>query len=215
MKKHGWPAILAGLILAAALLFAAQAEGELPEGIRETIGDLTVVKTAYWDDPGSTWFVLTRTPFGENMLLCFEREGGSWVRSFYTVAAVPQGDDAVEYLFITDKVVSFRDDRTLVIPGPVMAMIGTDGSRTSYRRDESGQWKLFDAFWQEEQVFVEFSDDSVVFRTPIDQDHEKTETVRGRLERDLRQVDFTRIPKSPRQAQEMIDAYRPEETQEP
>ena len=95
MKKVGWLAVMAALILAAGLFAAAQAEGQLPAEILETLNGPEVLKTAYWDSPGSTWFVLARTPYGENILLCFVQEGGSWVRSFATADAVPQGEGAV------------------------------------------------------------------------------------------------------------------------
>ena len=202
MKRVHWLAILAGLVLAVGLVCTAQAADPLPAEIRDSIAEMQILKTAYWDSPGSTWFVFARTPYGANMLLCFVQEGGSWVRSFYTVDAVPQGEDVIKYLFITDKVIDFRDNQTRVIPGPILALSETSGCRTSYRRDDAGQWKLYDAFWLKEQMSLDFSDDGIVFRSPIDQDHDRVETVHGRFERDLRKVDYDAIPRTPQQARE-------------
>ena len=201
MKRVHWLAILAGLVLAVVSVCAAQAE-QLPTEILDSIEELQILKTAYWDAPGSTWFVFARTPYGANMLLCFMQEGGSWVRSFYTVDAVPQGDDVIGYLFITDKVTSFRNNRTRVIPGPFLVLSETNGCRTAYRRDDAGQWNLYNAFWLKEQMSLDFSDDGIEFRSPIDQDHDRVETVPGRFERDLRKVVYDAIPRTPQQARE-------------
>ena len=205
MKKHGWLAILIILVLAAGPAVSARAEAQLPAEILEKLGDLEIVKTAYWENPGSTWFVLTRTPYGENMLLCFVQEGGTWVRSFATADAVPQREDMIAYFFITDKGVSVRDDLTRVFPGPILAILDRTGSRTSYQRDESGQWKLFDVFWQEEQTSLEYSDEGIVFRMPLDHNRDRVVTVPGTFERDPRNMVFDAIPRTPQQAQLLLD----------
>lgn len=212
MKRHGWLAILAGFILAVVLLCPARAEDQLPEEIRDSLGGMKIVRTAHWDGLESTWFVLVRTPDGENMLVCFVREDGSWVRSFYTAAAIPQGEDAVEYLVVSDHMVSFQDGRTRVITGPILVMPEKSGSRTSYLLNGSGQWELFNVFWYDEQVTLEFSDGSVEFRSPVDQDHERVITVQGSFERDLRKVVYTEIPRSPQQAEQApaVDPASPE-----
>ena len=49
--------------------------------------------------PGSTWFVLVRTPDGTNMLVCFVLSNGAWVQAFHTAAAIPQGDGRVRIHF--------------------------------------------------------------------------------------------------------------------
>ena len=209
MKKHGWLAILIILVLAAGPAVSARAEAQLPAEILETLNGPEVLKTAYWDSPGSTWFVLARTPYGENILLCFVQEGGSWVRSFATADAVPQGEDMIAYFFITDKVVSFRDDRTRVFPGPILAILDRTGSRTSWQRDDSGQWKLFDVFWQKEQTSLEYSDEGIVFRMPLDHNRDRVVTVPGTFERDPRNVVFDAIPRTPQQAQQQAGGGSP------
>ena len=201
VKKHCWLAVLIGLMLVLGFVCTAPAEDLLPAEIQETIGDLTVLKTVYWDSPGSTWFILARTPYGANILLCFVQEDNPWVRSFHTVAAVPQGENAVKLLYITKAVQDFINNRTT--PGPILIILDRDGNYTSYQRSDSGQWNLLYVFWHDEQVYLEYSNDSVTFRTPIDQDHRQSVTVPGAFERDIRNVDINAIPRSPQQAQEM------------
>ena len=204
MKKHCWLAVLIGLMLTLGFVCSAPAENLLPEEIQETIGDLTVVKTVYWDSPESTWFVLARTPYEANILLCFVQEDNSWVRSFHTVAAVPQGENAVKLLYITKAVQDFINNRTT--PGPILIILDRDGNYTSYQRSDSGQWNLLYVFWHDEQVYLEYSDDSVTFRTPADREgHRQSVTVQGTFERDIRNVDINTIPRSPQQAQEKSD----------
>ena len=108
----------------------------------------------------------------------------------------------MERLHITDQVRDFEYNRTW--PGPILIILTDDGSYTSYQRSDSGRWELFRVFFQGEQVCMDFDDESVTFRTPIDQDHSRVETVYGSFERDLRKVDINTIPRSPRQAQEML-----------
>ena len=66
-------------------------------------------------------------------------------------------------------------------------------------------------FYLEEQVHLDFDDESVKFRTPVDQDHSRIETVQGVFERDLRKVDLNCIPKSPQQALEMLEGRQGDE----
>ncbi len=201
MKKHGWLSILIGFILMIGLICPVQAEEQLPAEIQNALAGMEIIRTAYWESPGSTWFVLIRTPDGINMLLCFELHDGNWIQSFHTSAAVPQGKPGVKRLFITDQVQDFVYNRTWT--GPIL-MILTDDGYTSYQRSASGQWELFKVFFHDEQIHLDFDDESVTYRTPIDQDHNRFETVHGTFERDLRKVDFNRIPRSPQQAQEMF-----------
>ena len=104
VKKQGWLTILAGFILIIGLLCPVQAEEQLPAEIQNMLAGMDITKTAYWEKPGSTWFVLIRTPGGTNELLCFELHDGSWLQSFHTSAAVPQGKGSVERLHTTDRI---------------------------------------------------------------------------------------------------------------
>ena len=115
---------LAALMLAFGFLCCAHAaqatSAQLPLDIKAQFGSIEITDTAYWDSPGSTWFVLIRTPDGVNRLLCYVLENGAWTQKFQTAAAIPQGENRVR-LYVTDKVLDFANDRT--IPGPVLVVM--------------------------------------------------------------------------------------------
>ncbi len=203
MKKHGWLSILTGFILIVGCVYSANAAEQLPEEIRNVLSGAEITHSAFWDSPGSTWFVLTHTSDGTNILLCFEQHDGGWVQSFHTSTAVPQGNVSVRLIHITDKVQDFVYNRTW--PGPVLMILMDDGSYTSYQRSDSGQWNLFKVFYQNEQIYLDFDEESIIYRTPIDQDHSKYETVYGSFERDLRKIDLNCIPRTPAQAQIILE----------
>ena len=204
---------LAALVLALVFLccvHAAQAtSAQLPLDIKAQFGSIEITDTAYWDSPGSTWFVLVRTPDGVNRLLCYVLENGTWTQKFQTAAAIPQGENRVR-LYVTDKVLDFANDRT--IPGPVLVVMqyGTGEDEASsmaqygFVRSDPETWTLFNAFFWEEQTHLDIEADSATFRTPVDQDHDIRKTIPLRMERDLRKIDFTGIPRTAEQAKELL-----------
>ena len=198
MKKRSLLSLLALLILLA-LSVSAGAE-ELPAEIRNALDGnrMEILKTAGWQNPGPAWFVLVRTPDGTNLLLCFEEADGRWVQRFHTAAAVPQGKTAVDYLYVSEQSQSFVYNK--IWQGPILLISCDNGDFFAYERTAPGQWDLLSAFYLEEQVHVDFIDGEVKYRTPIDQNNNRIITVRVPLERDLRKVDITRIPKTPEAA---------------
>ena len=136
-------------------------------------------------------------------------ENGVWTQKFQTAAAIPQGENRVR-LYVTDKVLDFANDRT--IPGPVLIVMqyGTGEHESSimahygFVRSDPETWTLVNAFFQEEQTHLDIREDSVTFRTPVDQDHDIRKTIPLRMERDLRKIDFTGIPRTAEQAQELL-----------
>ena len=206
MKKHGWLSVLASFILIVRCVCSASAVEQLPEEIRNVLSGAEITHSAFWDGPGSTWLVVIRTPDQTNTLVCFEQHDNRWIQRFHTNTAVPQGNVGVKLIHITDKVQDFVYNRTS--PGPVLMILMDDGSYTSYQRSDSGQWNLFKVFYQNEQVYLDFEDESIIYRTPIDQDHSKFETVYGNFERDLRKTDLNSIPRTPVQAQKMFEEMR-------
>lgn len=202
MKKHAWLSILIGFVLLLGCSFSAYAEEPLPDAIRDKLSGAKITHSAFWNGPDSTWFILIRTPEEKNLLLCFEQQDSKWVQSFQTSAAVPQGNVGVEALVITDKVRDFVYNRTL--QGPILVILTDDGGHTSYQRSESGQWNLITVFFFDEQIHLDFDEESVTYRTLIDQDHDQFETVYGSFERDLEKVDINTIPRSPHQAKEAL-----------
>ncbi len=203
----------AALVLALGFLCCAHAaqatSAQLPLDIKAQFGSIEITDTAYWDSPGSTWFVLIRTPDGVNRLLCYVLENGVWTQKFQTAAAMPQGKNRVR-LYITDKVEDFVNDR--IIPGPVLIVMqyGTGEYESSvmlhYRfvRSDPETWTLVKASFWEEQTYLDIEADSVTFRMPDDQYHDIRKTIPLRMERDLRKIDFTEIPRTAEQAKELL-----------
>ena len=98
MKKKTWIAVVAGLVLLLICACNATAEGQLPAGIRDSLGGVKIVSSVSWEDPGrgTAWFVLTRTGDGTNTLHCFVQRNGSWTKRFSTSKAVPQGKTGLQ-----------------------------------------------------------------------------------------------------------------------
>lgn len=200
------------LALAFALLccvYAAQATAQLPLDIKNQFGNAEIVDSTYWDSPGSTWFVLVRTPDGVNHLVCYVLEDGTWTQKFQTAAAMPQGKNRVK-IYITDKVEDFVNNR--IIRGPVLAVMqyGTGEHESGimahygFVRSDPETWTLFSAFFWEEQTDLDIEEDSVTFRTPVDQYHDDRKTVPLHMERDLKKIDFTEIPRTAEQAKKLL-----------
>ena len=145
MKKHGWLSILAGFILIVGCICSANAGDQLPEEIRNVLSGAEITHSASWDGPGSTWFVVVRTPDKTNTLLCFEQLDSRWVLSFSSNTALPQGNVGIKLFRITDKVEDFVYNRTW--QGPILMILTDDGGYTSYQRSDSGQWNLFKVFY--------------------------------------------------------------------
>ena len=214
MKRHTLLLFLAGLILFTGRACTAQASKQLPADIRCQFGSIHITDTTYWDGNGNTWFLLIRTPDHVNRLLCYTLENGTWMQRIQTSEAVPQGEERVR-IVITNQVQDFVTNRTITGPILMIMQYGSGEYESSvmlhyaFRRNESGEWQLFSATFQEEQVHLDFEEDSITFRTPIDQDHYAFHTVQGSFERDLRHVRFPEIPRTPEQAQEILSRQQP------
>lgn len=200
-------AVLLGLLLMAFCMQGARATPQLPLDIKAQFGGIDIVETACWEGSGSTWFLLVRTPDKVNRLICYVLENGLWTQKFQTTAALPQGVGRVR-LVITNQVQDFAMDRTVTGPILMILQYGTGEAENAveaycaYLRSEEGVWELFRAFFAEEQVQVYIDEDTVTFRTPVDQDHSDIRSVPAQPERDLRKTDFTEIPRTPEQATE-------------
>ncbi len=206
-KRFAALAVALGVLCCA---HAAQAtSAQLPLDIKAQFGSIEITDAAYWDSPGSTWFVLIRTPDGVNRLLCYVPENGVWTQKFQTAAAMPQGKNRVR-LYVTDKVLDFANDR--IIPGPILEVMqyGTGEHESGiilhygFVRSDPETWTLFNAFFWEEQTHLDIEADSVTFRMPDDQYHDIRKTIPLRMERDLRKIDFTEIPRTAEQAKELL-----------
>ena len=109
-KKHIRTVLLLVLSLLLCGLPAVQASTRLPTDIRAQFGGIEITGTAYWDTPGSTWFVLIRTPDRVNRLLCYTLQNGAWVQKFQAAESVPQGEGTVRILCAGAEAIAQRMD---------------------------------------------------------------------------------------------------------
>lgn len=202
--RTGIRAALLGCVWLFLCLCGARATAQLPLDIKAQFGSIDIRETACWEGDDSTWFLLARTPDGVNRLIGYTLENGTWVQKFQSATALPQGDGRVR-LQMTNQMQDFT--RNITVTGPILMILqyGTGEKESSilahyeFLRSDEGVWELLHAFFQEEQVHVDFDENSVTFSTPISQDHSMIRTVEEPVERDLRRVDFTTIPRTPEQ----------------
>ena len=203
--RTGIRAVLLGCVVLFLCLGGVRATAQLPMDIKAQFGSIDIRETACWEGDDSTWFLLARTPDGVNRLIGYTLENGTWVQKFQSATALPQGNGRVR-LQMTNQMRDFTRD--LTVTGPILMILqyGTGEEESSilshyeFLRSDEGVWELFHAFFQEEQVHVDFEENRVTFRTPIDQDHSMIRTVETTVERDLRRVDFTVLPRTPEEA---------------
>ena len=205
-------AALLGLALLVCRLPAARAAGQLPTDIRAQFGGIEITDTAYWDSPGSTWFVLIRTPDQTNRLLCYTLGNGTWTQKFQTSTAVPQGDGRVRILF-SGREKEITVSGTVTKPVLTIMQYGTGTDEPSVRlqaeflRSVSGEWNLVRAEFAEEQMHLDILEDTVIFRSEADQETSRPEMVPCTMDRDLRSIDLSEIPKTPEQARQQNPGF--------
>ena len=210
MKKILTMLLLMGLVFALSTALATT-KSPLPQEISDCFINDEILDQADLTGFGSDncWFVLVRTPDGVNHLVCYVLEDGTWTQKFQTAAAMPQGKNRVK-IYITDKVEDFVNNR--IIRGPVLAVMqyGTGEHESGimahygFVRSDPETWTLFSAFFWEEQTDLDIEEDSVTFRTPVDQYHDDRKTVPLHMERDLKKIDFTEIPRTAEQAKKLL-----------
>ncbi|QTE69143.1 hypothetical protein JNO48_04385 [Clostridiales bacterium] len=196
------------LLLVLALLLcgfpAAEASAQLPTDIRAQFGGIEIIGTAYWDTPGSTWFVLIRTPDRVNRLLCHTLQNGTWTQEFQTADSVPQGEGTVRILF-SDREKEIIDDQPVIRPVLMITQNGTgeDKSRVirqyEFLRSASGEWNLVRAFFPDGPLRLEFGDGILSIQFP-----DGLQSVPWASARDLRGISLAGIPETPDQALQLI-----------
>ena len=203
-KKHIRTVLLLVLFLLLCGLPAVQASTQLPTDIRAQFGGIEITGTAYWDTPGSTWFVLIHTPDKVNRLLCYTLENGTWVQEFQAADSVPQGEGAVRILF-SDREKEIIDDQPVIRPVLMITQNGTgeDKSRVirqyEFLRSASGEWNLVRAFFPDGPLHLEFGDRILSFQLP-----DSLQAVPWTSSRDLRGISLAELPETPDQALQLI-----------
>ena len=203
-KKHIRTVLLLVLSLLLCVLSPAQASAQLPTDIRAQFGSIEITGTAYWDTPGSTWFVLIRTPDRVNRLLCYTLQNGTWTQEFQAAESVPQGESTVRILF-SDREKDIIDGQPVIRPVLMITQNGTgeDESRMIRQyeclRSAAGEWNLIRAFFPDGPLRLEFGDGILSFQLP-----DSLQAVPWTSSRDLRGISLAELPETPDQALQLI-----------
>ena len=203
-KKHIRTVLLLVLSLLLCGLPAVHASTQLPTDIRAQFGSIEITGAAYWDTPGSTWFVLIRTPDKVNRLLCYTLQNGTWVQEFQVAESVPQGEGVVRILF-SDREKEIIDGQPVICPVLMITQNGTgkDESRMirqyEFLRSAAGEWNLVRAFFPDGPLHLEFGDGILSFQLP-----DSLQSVPWASARDLRGISLSELPETPDQALQLI-----------
>ena len=203
-KKHIRTVLLLVLSLLLCVLSPAQASGQLPTDIRAQFGSIEITGTAYWNTPGSTWFVLIRTPDRVNRLLCYTLENGTWTQEFQTAESVPQGEGIVRILF-SDREKEIIDGQPIIRPVLMITQNGTgeDESRVirqyEFLRSSSGEWDLIRAFFPDGPLRLEFGDGILSFQLP-----DGLQAVPWTSVLDICGISLSELPETPDQVLQLI-----------
>ena len=203
-KKHIRTVLLLVLSLLLCGLPAVQASTRLPTDIRAQFGGIEITGTAYWDTPGSTWFVLIRTPDRVNRLLCYTLENGTWTQEFQTAESVPQGEGIVRILF-SDREKEIIDGQPIIRPVLMITQNGTgeDESRVirqyEFLRSSSGEWDLIRAFFPDGPLRLEFGDGILSFQLP-----DGLQAVPWTSVLDICGISLSELPETPDQVLQLI-----------
>ena len=204
LEKHIRTVLLLVLALLLCGLPVVQASAQLPTDIRAQFGGIEITGAAYWDTPGSTWFVLIRTPDRVNRLLCYTLQNGTWVQEFQAAESVPQGEGAVRILF-SDREKDIIDGQPVIRPVLMITQNGTgeDESRMirqyEFLRSASGEWNLVHAFFPDGPLRLEFGDGILSFQLS-----DSLQAVPWTSSRDLCGISLSEIPETPDQALQLI-----------
>ena len=204
LEKHIRTVLLLVLSLLLCVLSPAQASAQLPTDIRAQFGSIEITGTAYWDTPGSTWFVLIRTPDRVNRLLCYTLQNGTWTQEFQAAESVPQGEGTVRILF-SDREKEIIDDQMVIRPVLMITQNGTGGDESrmirqyEFLRSAAGEWNLVRAFFPDGPLRLEFDDIILSLQLP-----DSLQAVPWISPRDLRGISLAELPETPGQALQLI-----------
>lgn len=211
MKMRMKRAIKMGCLFCVCLLMLpmiALGEEELPGDIQEYFQSSafigwTIADQAFFDASGAEdcWFVLLRTAKDENVLYAFAQKGGVYKERFHTADAVPQGENAVDI----DVRYSFSDDQTgATYNKPVLCIYQFDSAceyaQTSvYYYLQNGAWLLTRVKSYVPNCSIVLEDGRISYFDDIESTN-ISGTAYGTVQRDIRYVSLSALPKTPAQA---------------
>lgn len=213
MKKRYLIAFITALILLIACAAVAMADEPLPADIqnyfaKDSFAGAELKAWTHWAGAGANdqWFVLIRTAKGTNTLYVFAPHDGEWKHSFHTSAAVPQGKNTVE-IDTADSMDTWSNDKHY--GGPLLIIVQYDefGENivlfTAYQRNGSGQWNLVHIWSHTGFENMDIGKDRITYYKELGSG-QVAGTVKGTIQRDLRYVSLSAIPKTLQKARETL-----------
>lgn len=200
--------VLAALVLLP--LVPVWAENELPSELPSEVasymkGKGDVLKIAYNDyGKDSCWFVLAKVK-NENTLYQFKQKNGTWAHEMHTNKAVPQGKNAVN-IYVACNV--YDDISGKMYNSPVLIIDQLDKESeypaisTLYVLN-NGIWKLRSLYSYTGYEKMVFSDDRIAYYGDVESYNIKG-TAYGTVQRDLRYVSLSAIPKTLKEAKKKL-----------
>lgn len=197
--------LLAALVVL--MLFAAEALAEetLPTDIAAYFSESIVLDFATLSDydEASHCFVLAKAKNQDNVLHYFKTRDGQWSHIFQTASAVPQGSNTVG-IALLDELHDINDHR---YSGPILTISQLDETDeytelfTAYRHTKQNQWDLFRIWSHETYGSMLFSDGRVSYYKERESNR-VSGSVYGTIQRDLRYVSLSAIPKTLKEARQ-------------
>ncbi len=209
MKKHLLILLVSVIVLLIAFAAAALADEPLPADIqnyfaKDSFSGAELKSWAHWAGAGANnqWFVLIRTAKGTNTLYVFTPRDGEWKHSFHTSAAIPQGKNTVE-IETTDSMDTWSNDKHY--NGPLLIIVQYDQFDENivlfiaYQRNSSGQWNLVHIWSHIGYDNMDIGKDRITYYKELGSG-QVAGTVKGTIQRDLRYVSLSAIPKTLKKA---------------
>lgn len=195
--------LLATLALFLLLSAAALAECGLPPEIENYFTESALLEFASLPDyaNASHCFVLTKAKNQDNVLHYFKTRDGQWKHIFQTAAAVPQGSKTVG-MNLLDELQDINGHR---YAGPILTLYQLDETGeytelfTAYQYTAQNQWNLIRLWSHEKYGSMVFSDGKVSYFQERESDRLEG-SVYGTIQRDLRYVSLSAIPKTLQEA---------------
>ena len=213
MKKRFLTGLLAGLLLLIVGAAVLAEEEALPAEIQtyfagDAFKGAEIKGTAHYAGSGSDgqWFVLVRSAKGTNTLYAFRLSGGVWKHGFHTSAAVPQGKNTVE-IDTVDSMDTWSNDKHY--GGPLLIIVQYDefGENivlfTAYQRNGSGQWNLVHIWSHTGFENMDIGKDRITYYKELGSG-QVAGTVKGTIQRDLRYVSLSAVPKTLKKARSSL-----------
>lgn len=201
------------LVLLIACLEVSPAEETLPSEIRNyfsgsSLNGAEITETAHLTDHGnsSCRFVLVRTKDGSNAVYCFKLQNGTWVHSFHTKSAIPQGKNRVK-IYLSDHMEDGATDKNY--PGPILVVCQLDKEEkytqlfTGYQLSSCGKWNLFRIWSYGDYGSMVLDDGHITYFGDAD-DNKIVGTAYGTFQRDLRYVSLSAVPKTLKEARQKL-----------